>query len=66
MQHLEDIGVADAFDEEDLYPTSPGWFVAMNQALKDALGLVGGAHGCNDCPVARYVEHREKTPRIDR
>ena len=69
MKRLEDIGVVDAFPEEDLYPTEPGWFVAMNAALADALERLseeGAEHRCEACPLARYVAHRSRTPRIER
>jgi sulfate permease, SulP family len=66
MQRLEDLGVADVFTARDLYPTAPGWFTAMNQALADALALVDrdrcGDGPCKDCPLARYVERWDLTP----
>jgi len=64
MRRLEDIGVAEAFDAEELFPTQPGWFVAMNQALEHALDLVeaeGPGHAA-DCPFARYLEASRATP----
>lgn len=69
MRRLEDIGVADNFETMELYPTEPGWFVAMNHALAHALELVDqdrAAHSCHDCPLVRYVSHREATPRVAR
>lgn len=69
MKRLEDIGVADNFDTRELYPTEPGWFVAMNHALATALELVDqdrARHACHDCPLVRYVEHREALPRARR
>jgi hypothetical protein len=62
LQRMEDIGVADTFGAEHLYPTEPGWFVAMNQALVHALELVEdhcADHTAADCPIARYVQRRE-------
>lgn len=63
MQRLEDIGVADAFEAEDLFPTQPGWFAAMNQALDRALQLVEATDPGHraECPLARYLE-RHATP----
>ena len=59
MARLEAIGVADAFDDRELYPTEPGWFAAMNHALARALELVetehAAAHGCTLCPMVRYL-----------
>lgn len=61
MQHIEDTGIAEAFGRDDLFPTQPGWFVAMNQALAKALALVreqhGEAHACKECPVDRYLRY---------
>lgn len=60
MVRLHDIGVAEVFESEELFPTRPGWFVAMDQALGRALELVGAEHGCGaGCPVERYLEVRE-------
>ena len=59
MQSLEDIGVADAFDDRELFPTEPGWFAAMNHALARALELVetehAAAHTCTVCPMVKYL-----------
>lgn len=70
MQRLEEIGVADSFSDETLFPTEPGWFVAMNQALAHAMQLVREEdcpeHPCEGCPLARYLDHHARVPRIDR
>lgn len=59
MEHLEAIGIADAFDDRELYPTEPGWFAAMNHALARALELVetehAAAHTCTVCPMVKYL-----------
>ncbi|HHO53831.1 MAG TPA: SulP family inorganic anion transporter, partial [Deltaproteobacteria bacterium] len=69
MQRLKEIGVTDSFSDEVLFPTEPGWFVAMNQALARAMELVRQEdcpdHPCEGCPLARYVEHHRRVPRID-
>jgi sulfate permease, SulP family len=60
MKRLEDIGLTHAFGRDELFPTRPGWFEAMNTALRKALETVRaehpGGHGCADCPMARYLE----------
>ncbi|MEQ1503457.1 MAG: SulP family inorganic anion transporter [Myxococcota bacterium] len=67
MERLENIGVAEAFAEGELYPTEPGWFQAMHHALERAVELVDAApstHRCALCPIARYVHGTP--PPVDR
>ncbi|MDD9935142.1 MAG: SulP family inorganic anion transporter [Myxococcales bacterium] len=53
---LERIG-ADA-----VFPSQPGWFVAMRSALAYATRLVGD-HACGDsCPVGRYAGRASELP----
>ena len=66
MRTLHRSGLADTFGEDHVYPTQPGWFVAMNEALTYALEQVGEGHDCADCPVQRYVRHRASQPRLAR
>ncbi|MFK7929513.1 MAG: SulP family inorganic anion transporter [Myxococcota bacterium] len=40
MTLLDRVGVADALGRHHLYPSRPGWFAAMDEALTDALVLV--------------------------
>ncbi|MCB9687294.1 MAG: SulP family inorganic anion transporter [Alphaproteobacteria bacterium] len=66
MQRLEDIGVAEEFGPQDLLPTEPGWFVAMNHAVERAMTLVDKdrCHLCQgECPLADYIQHRAQAPR---
>lgn len=63
METLERSGLADTLGTERLYPTRAGWFVAMNEALTYALERAGDHHGCEDCPVVRYLERREEQAR---
>ncbi len=59
MENLENMGLADVFGD-DLFPTEPGWFVAMNAAIDRALDVVGDHH-CEECPVVHYREHWRET-----
>jgi SulP family sulfate permease len=61
---LEDMGMDTVFGE-DLFPTKPGWFVAMNEAIEEAIGRVGDC-GDHDCPLAAYVSHRHDVERMAR
>ena len=51
MKLLERVGVADALGREHLYPTRPGLFLAMDNALRDAAEVVGEA-GCTPALTA--------------
>jgi SulP family sulfate permease len=64
VHRLEDMGLDEVFGE-DLFPTRPGWFVAMNQAIEEALERVGD-HGEAQCPLAAYVDHRHEVERVAR
>lgn len=77
MRHLQDIGVAETFATQELFPTAEGWFTAMNAALGRAIHLthpapdgsgapVGPGSCGGGCLLTRYVEHRLTTPRIAR
>lgn len=70
MTRMENIGMVEEFDHDELFPTRPGWFVAMNRAMAQALTLVEDQHAdrhcCGDCPVAKYVEYRDEQPRMAR
>jgi len=70
MTRMENIGVVEEIADDDLFPTQPGWFVAMNEAMARALELVGDEHSddtdCHRCPVVRYVEYRQGRPRMVR
>ena len=47
-------GLADRIGRENLFPSEPGWFAAMDHALSRACSLVGD-HGCGTrCPIARW------------
>lgn len=55
MEILEASGTAGRLGADALFPTQPGWFVAMEQALERALELAG-EHDCGDgCPAAAYL-----------
>lgn len=57
MQRLEDIGVADAFEADDLIPTQPAWFAAMHQAIERAMRLVEADEPghAERCPLGAWL-----------
>lgn len=55
---LDRSGVGAAFDETQVYPTRPGWFVAMNEALAYALTHLPDDHPDRDCIIADYLRRR--------
>ncbi len=68
MRRLEAMGIAKAFAPEDLHPTRPGWFAAMNRAITRAVALVDRdrcpacAKG-GECPLRSYAAAlTESTP----
>lgn len=56
MRLLERVGVADELGRERLYPTQPGWFAAMDDAISDALAIAGTEEAHED--LTAYVEER--------
>ncbi len=54
MEAFERTGLAGTMDAEQLYPTQPGWFVAMNEALAFALRGLDEDHDPH-CPIRAYV-----------
>ncbi|MFT5457579.1 MAG: SulP family sulfate permease [Myxococcota bacterium] len=55
MEIMERVGTAEVIGEEHLHPSEPGWFVAMNQAIEQALELAG-PHTCDPCPLQSYSD----------
>lgn len=55
MTLLSRTGIAAQIGDAHLYPTQPGWFVAMDQALHHAVEL---AQPPADDPIRRYVGQR--------
>jgi hypothetical protein len=57
MTRMENIGLVEEIADDDLFPTRPGWFVAMNEALTRALELIEDHHSddhlCEECPIVR-------------
>lgn len=49
---LKATGVVETVGEANVFPTEPGWFVAMERGIARARTLVG-AHECEACPVDR-------------
>lgn len=54
MAILERSGAAQAIGEENLFPSTVGWFDAMEQAIRAGVEAVE-SHGCNHCPLTRYL-----------
>jgi hypothetical protein len=59
MALLERVGVADAVGRDRLYPTRPGWFAAMDHALRDAKGMVQGKA---DSRIEAYLDAASTSP----
>ena len=57
MERMEALGLPGAIGKENLFPTEPGWFAAMDAALQRAQDLVGPHE--DDCPLDRYLAGRE-------
>jgi len=58
METLDRSGLSEALDESQIYPTQPGWFVAMNEALAYALEHLPEDHPDRDSILAEYVDRR--------
>ena len=55
MALFERTGLADRLGRENLFPTEPGWFVAMQRAV-DRARTLAGEHACGDaCPLDRWT-----------
>ncbi len=59
MDLITRTGIGVEIGLENLYPTRPGWFVAMNEAIVTALHHTEG-HSCEPagCPLERYAAAR--------
>ena len=57
MKLLERVGVADTLGRDHLYPTRPGLFLAMDNALRDAADIVG-SESCSDA-LNTYLTERQ-------
>lgn len=59
MERMEALGLPDAVGREQVYPTRPGWFEAMDRALLRALHLAGDHHDDGGpCPLRTYLAGR--------
>jgi len=59
MQILTNTGVADELGRENLFPSEPRWYAALEGALHRALDLVG-EHPCDgDCAIEGWLERRD-------
>jgi SulP family sulfate permease len=56
LKLLERVGVADALGRDHLYPTRPGLFLAMDNALRDAVEIVG-EEACSEA-LTTYLRQR--------
>jgi len=60
MTLIRRTGMDERIKKGDLYPTQPGWFAAMNEAITHAIEIVG-EHECGaHCPLERYLLHTEE------
>jgi SulP family sulfate permease len=57
MVRLEEMGVVDAIGADRMFPTQPGWFEAMDEALRHGLSHIQ-THRCEDCPLEAYLRTR--------
>ena len=57
MARLEQMGVASAIGQAHLYPTRPGWFEAMDEALRQSLAQLK-EHHCEQCVLEAYLKTR--------
>jgi len=58
MARMAALGLVEALGPANLFPTEPGWFVAMDRALHRALQLVGEHEP--DCPLGAYLAARRE------
>jgi hypothetical protein len=66
IEFLERTGLTARIGEDNVFPIEPGWFSAMESALRRALEQVG-AHGCGkQCPFREYLvlQRRARRRRI--
>lgn len=55
MQLLKETGIAERLGRENLFPAQPGWFTALELALRRALALAG-EHACGKkCAFVEYL-----------
>ena len=57
MERLEEMGVVKAIGADHMFPTRPGWFQAMDDALRHGLNHLD-VHRCEDCPLQGYLKTR--------
>jgi SulP family sulfate permease len=57
MERLEDMGVIDAIGADHMFPTRPGWFEAMDDALRQGIDQLE-EHRCEQCPLEEYLKTR--------
>lgn len=60
MERMEALGLVEAMGRDHLFPTEPGWFVAMDHALERALVLLGPHCDHETCPIEDYLELRHQ------
>ncbi len=61
MKMFDDVGLAEAFGPEALFPTETEWFVAMNRALRQAMSLAGPCEP--GCPLPDYLDAQDDEDR---
>ncbi len=60
VARMQAFGVDLAVGAENLFPTEPGWFVAMDHALERGLELIEPHQHDGDCPLRDYLALRQR------
>lgn len=60
MERMESFGLPESLGKDKLFPTEPGWFVAMDHALDRSLELLGAHCDADVCPLEDYLALRRK------
>lgn len=60
MERMEAVGLVASLGRDHVFPTEPGWFVAMDHALERSLGFATPHHDAGACPVEAYLAERAR------
>lgn len=60
MERMRALGLVEVVGEAQVFPTQPGWFVAMDRALYRSIELVHGHFDHAHCPIEDYLALRRK------
>jgi SulP family sulfate permease len=59
MERMRTLGIVAVVGEEQVFPTEPGWFVAMDHAIGRGLVLLADHHDHESCALERYLGGRK-------